>query len=110
MSIKIITYHPNPNDIRTFSYFAYEQFLANGRGVIFLKPDANEERGFSFEYISGDEAMELASEDVSNYDPDREMVFLIRRGDNLFGSKIYRFEDITMTPKYLHSMSDTFFR
>lgn len=100
--LKNITF--TPSNLPELSLFSYTNYLEKGSGFILVSPDYTEENNFSYEYVSGEEALQTAAEPLKMYNPDEEILFVVKQPDDTLGYIIQRFKDETGTPKYQYML------
>jgi hypothetical protein len=97
----------NPPNLAELAVFSYENYKSKGKGYIFITPNDDEENGFTYEYVSGEEARKIAAEPIQEYVPEKEILFVILQPDGSLGYDIKRFYSKVGTPEYEYTMRET---
>lgn len=87
--------------------FAYGNYLERGRGLIHIFPDENSHDKFSFDYSTIGQTDEYMV-DITQYDPEKELLILMARPDGHYHQFTYSFLDPTQRPKYIYEMKKMF--
>lgn len=87
--------------IPELSLFAYEKFLAEGHGVVFLEWRSN---GFDLKYLTGEEVLPYGLS-VSAYEPDKQILLVWKRNDGEH-TLVYESLDPVIRPKHLYELKN----
>ena len=87
-----------PDNINILALFSYEQFLAKGRGAVWLKTNADGKYLDGYEYIAKGKFANLCAREIDSYNPEDETVFVISRPDGSIDCEILAFQNKSLTP------------